>query len=143
MIHSPKGAVQRFSDITDLLSQFLGTADGAEMLTVFDVVAAKSGVIVDDQQRHDLAQQLRRFLSMAVLRAEVEKQIKSQLTDREIEIMRMLAIGCSNDEIAGELGIKQRTVRQHIENMQLKLGVQGRGRLVALAYGLEVLSASA
>ncbi len=80
---------------------------------------------------------------MAVLRAEVEKQIKSQLTDREIEIMRMLAIGCSNDEIAGELGIKQRTVRQHIENMQLKLGVQGRGRLVALAYGLEVLSASA
>ena len=114
------------------------------MLDVLDAIASKSNVILNGRQRRELAQQLHGFLSQSVRRSQIETQVTNQLTDRELEILRLIGRGFSNEEISESLGIRPRTVRQHIENMQLKLGVLGRGRLVALAFGLDVLcSASA
>jgi DNA-binding NarL/FixJ family response regulator len=117
--------VPKFSDITDLLEHFLGTAEGAEMLDVLDAVASKSNVILNGRQRRELAHQLHGFLSQSVRRSQIETQVTNQLTDRELEILRMIGRGSSNEEISEALGIRPRTVRQHVENMQMKLVCRG------------------
>ena len=55
------------------------------------------------------------------------------LTLRELEILRMVALGRSNDAIARELVISRATVKSHLAHAYDKLGVQSRTEAVALA----------
>lgn len=55
------------------------------------------------------------------------------LTSREAEMSRLILAGFGNKEIAGELGISENTVRNHIYNLYHKLGIQKRMDLVAIA----------
>ncbi|HKI86764.1 MAG TPA: LuxR C-terminal-related transcriptional regulator [Thermoanaerobaculia bacterium] len=55
------------------------------------------------------------------------------LSDRELEILRLLASGKSSREAANELGIKYATVRNHVQNILRKLGVHSRVEAVSLA----------
>jgi DNA-binding NarL/FixJ family response regulator len=55
------------------------------------------------------------------------------LTDREWEILRMLAQGTRNDQIASSLFISPQTVQTHIRNVLAKLGVHSKLEAVALA----------
>jgi DNA-binding NarL/FixJ family response regulator len=48
------------------------------------------------------------------------------LTARELEVLRVLAAGKSNREIAGALIISERTVARHLQNIFAKLGVSSR-----------------
>ena len=48
------------------------------------------------------------------------------LTDRELEILRLVASGATNGEIAGQLWITQQTVKFHVSNIYRKLGVANR-----------------
>lgn len=48
------------------------------------------------------------------------------LTSRELEVLRLLAAGKSNREIAGALIISERTVARHVQNIFAKLGVHSR-----------------
>ena len=57
----------------------------------------------------------------------------SPLTSRELEVLRVLASGASNKEIANHLSVTVRTVRFHIENTYRKLGVQSRTQAVRVA----------
>jgi DNA-binding NarL/FixJ family response regulator len=56
------------------------------------------------------------------------------LTDRETSILRALARGLSNDEIAKELWVTQQTVKFHLTNIYRKLGVKNRTEATRLAY---------
>ena len=60
------------------------------------------------------------------------------LTDREIEVLRLMTGGCSNREIADSLGVAEGTAKNHISNILAKLGVRDRTRAVlkALELGL-------
>ena len=59
------------------------------------------------------------------------------LTSREAEILRLLAAGRSNQEIADALYLSVRTVERHLSNAYLKIGISGRNaRAAAVAYGL-------
>ena len=60
------------------------------------------------------------------------------LTDREMDVLRLLARGRSNDEIAGELFLTQGTVRNYVSSILQKLDVADRTQaaLLALRYGL-------
>jgi DNA-binding NarL/FixJ family response regulator len=57
------------------------------------------------------------------------------LTSREVEILRLLAAGKSNSEMAEDLFVSVRTVERHVSNIYAKIGVFGRsGRVAAAAY---------
>ncbi len=57
--------------------------------------------------------------------------MKNDLTQRELDVLTLLAQGCKNKEIAANLYLSVSTVKTHIETISLKLGVSGR-MLIAL-----------
>ncbi|APA98218.1 response regulator transcription factor [Nocardia seriolae] len=56
------------------------------------------------------------------------------LTDRERDVLRLMAQGRNNSEIAGELFIGVSTVKTHINSLFAKLGVRDRGQAIAYAH---------
>ena len=60
------------------------------------------------------------------------------LTEREVEVLRLVAGGQTNKEIAGELVLSVRTVERHIGNIYKKIGARGRADAAAytLTHGL-------
>jgi DNA-binding CsgD family transcriptional regulator len=58
----------------------------------------------------------------------------SSLTDREREVLALVATGSSNDEIAEELVISPATARTHVGRIMMKLGARDRAQLVVAAY---------
>lgn len=56
------------------------------------------------------------------------------LTPREVEVLRLLATGATNREIADSLVISDKTVARHVSNMFTKLGVSSRAAATAYAY---------
>ena len=60
------------------------------------------------------------------------------LTGRELEVLRLLAAGCGNREIAAELFISPRTASVHVSNILGKLRVASRGEAAASAYRMHI-----
>ncbi len=67
-----------------------------------------------------------------------ESQADEKLTEREVEVLRLLAGGYSNREIGDALGVAERTVKNHVSSILAKLWVRDRTRAVlkALSLGL-------
>ena len=62
------------------------------------------------------------------------------LTAREYEVLRLIAAGQSNREIAGELFISAKTASVHVSNILGKLGVTSRGEAAATAHRLRLFT---
>lgn len=62
------------------------------------------------------------------------------LTARELEVIKHLGQGHSNHEMAIEMGVKERTVRFHLENIKMKLGVKNRMEVVMVAIQRDWIS---
>ena len=63
----------------------------------------------------------------------------AELTERERQVLALMAKGLSNDDIAGELVISQATVKTHVNRVLAKLGVATRVQAVVLAFELGVV----
>jgi LuxR family transcriptional regulator of spore coat protein len=66
--------------------------------------------------------------------------IKGILTNREKEVFKLLILNKTTKEIAEELGISEKTIRNHISNAMQKLGVKGRTQAVIELIKLGELS---
>lgn len=65
--------------------------------------------------------------------AEADADPLGSLTERELEVLRLIATGRSNKEMASELGISRRTVETHRENLMRKLDIRSIAGLTRLA----------
>jgi DNA-binding NarL/FixJ family response regulator len=87
--------------------------------------------------------EFRARLRRSLARADPSKTVVApaeglHLSDRERQILSLLAAGRSQDEIATELFISPKTVATHIQHVLLKLNVRSRAQAVAAAYRLGV-----
>lgn len=57
------------------------------------------------------------------------------ITERQREVVALIAAGCSNDEVGARLGISPRTAKAHCDVLRQKLGVKRR-RQIPIAYRL-------
>lgn len=62
------------------------------------------------------------------------RALVARLTDRERDVLRRVASGASNEEIAAALVLSPLTVKTHVNRAMTKLGVHDRAQLVVLAY---------
>jgi ATP/maltotriose-dependent transcriptional regulator MalT len=105
----------------------LGDADTARMEE-----AAAREVFVEVGARPDLAR-----LDEAAGRGQAEAA--AGLTAREIDVIRLVAAGRTNREIADELVISEKTVARHLSNMFTRLGLANRAAATAYAYEHELV----
>jgi NarL family two-component system response regulator LiaR len=68
-----------------------------------------------------------------VMKRAISEEEEVPLTGRELEVLRLMAKGWSNKEIARELNITERTVKFHVSNILSKLGVFSRTEAVLYA----------
>jgi DNA-binding NarL/FixJ family response regulator len=101
-----------------------------------EVVAAVRAVAAGDavlsaQVTRQLLDQVARRLPAAVSRQPTQLD---SLTQRELEVLRMLASGLSNAEIAAALVVSEATVKSHVSALLGKLGLRDRVQAVIYAY---------
>jgi DNA-binding NarL/FixJ family response regulator len=136
-----------------------GSAARILVLTTFDldeyvyaaVRAGASGFLLKDVRPGDLVEAIRlvangsALLGPGVTRRLLERfadedasgdaaEAVARLTEREREILRLLASGLSNAELARQLVVSETTVKTHVSNVLRKLGVRDRVQAVIVAY---------
>jgi len=108
----------------------LKDAPTREVVDAVRAVAAGDAVLAPAVTRQ-LLDQVGRRLPAAVSRT---PDGLTELTDREREVLRMLAVGMSNAEIARGLVVSEPTVKTHVSNLLGKLGLRDRVQAVIYAY---------
>jgi DNA-binding NarL/FixJ family response regulator len=113
--------------------------------------AGASGFVLKDAPPEELAAAVRlvasgeALLAPSVTRRVIEEFARvsrqpgartslEDLTEREVEVLRLVARGLSNAEIAAELIIGETTVKTHVGNILMKLDVRDRAQAVVAAY---------
>jgi LuxR family maltose regulon positive regulatory protein len=84
-------------------------------------------------------QQLLEHFPPATSRPAVDCAVAEQLSSRELAVLRLIAQGCSNQQISEQLFISLHTVKTHASHINSKLGVERRTQAVARAKELGVL----
>jgi two-component system, NarL family, response regulator NreC len=103
--------------------------------------AGAEGYVLKEASRADLVRAIRtvskggRYLDPAIGGWALAGGATAVLTERELEVLRLVALGHTNTEIAKQMYISPRTVETHRSNLQRKLDVSGRPELVR--YALE------
>jgi DNA-binding NarL/FixJ family response regulator len=116
----------------------LKDAPTQEVVDAVRAVAAGDAVLSPAITRQ-LLDQVGRRLPAAVSRA---PEGIEQLTDREQEVLRMLAGGLTNAEIAQALVVSEATVKSHVSNLLGKLGLRDRVQAVIFAYETRLIAPS-
>ena len=79
-----------------------------------------------------------RLESQLVL-GDTKRELPAGLTEREVEVLRLIAAGMTNNEIAGELFLSTKTVSRHLSNIFTKIGVSTRAGATAYAFEHELV----
>ena len=118
---------------------------------IFDGLrAGAGGYLLKDVSRDELANAIRTvheggsLLHPVVAKRLIEQldnKETSGLSDREIEVIMLLASGARNKEIATQLSVTIHTVKFHLDNVYRKLGVQTRAEAVRVASERGILNA--
>jgi DNA-binding NarL/FixJ family response regulator len=140
------------NSLTDVHVVILTTFDLNEY--VYEAMrAGASGFLLKDVPRAQLIAGVRTvaagdaLLAPAITRRLIEQCVKrppasirplppqvDELTARELEVLRLVARGRSNSEIAGQLVVSEATVKTHISHALQKLGLRDRVQAVVFAY---------
>jgi len=116
----------------------LKDAPTAKVVEAVRAVAAGDAVLSPAVTRQ-LLDQVGRRLPAAVSQ---EPEGLAQLTEREREVLRMLAAGLTNAEIAAALVVSEATVKSHVSNLLGKLDLRDRVQAVIYAYETRLIAPS-
>ncbi|MFD1146904.1 response regulator [Saccharothrix hoggarensis] len=114
------------------------------------IKAGATGYLVKDTPRDALFRAVRSaakgeaVLSPSVatrLLGQVRQPAAEPLSDREVEVLGLIARGCTNRDAAAKLFISEATVKTHLVHVYAKLGVKDRAAAVAVAYERGLLGA--
>ncbi len=100
-----------------------------ELLAAIRVIAAGEALLAPTVTRRLIGESAARTESAAVAPRQLDA-----LTDREREVVALVAHGLSNQEIAEELYISPKTAKTHVSRSMLKLQARDRAQLVVIAY---------
>jgi DNA-binding NarL/FixJ family response regulator len=114
----------------------LKDAPTQEVVAAVRAVAAGDAVLSAAVTRQ-LLDQVARRLPAPVSRQPADRDL---LTEREHEVLRMLANGLSNAEIAAALVVSEATVKSHVSHLLTKLGLRDRVQAVIYAYETRLIS---
>jgi len=117
-------------------SGFLGKDEAADQVLAAAKSAAEGEVLIDPAV-------LTRLLPQVAKQREAERDVQvlfDSLTEREWEVLRFLAQGKRNDDVAAALFISPQTVQTHVRNLLGKLGVHSKLEAVALAVRHDAIS---
>ena len=143
-----------------VLAPSAGRVPRVLVLTTFDrnvfvyeaLKAGASGFLLKDSPPERLAEAIRvvaageALLAPAITRRLIEEHVRGprpgqevpseleELTEREAEVLRLVARGASNAEIAQRLYLSQATIKTHVAAVLTKLGVRDRTQAVVRAY---------
>ena len=107
----------------------LKDASASELAEAVRVVAAGDGLLAPGVTRRLIAE----FARMGGPRVPARKSLK-ELTDRETEVLALVARGMTNGEIAGYLVVAEQTIKTHVSHVLTKLGLRDRAQAVVFAY---------
>ena len=135
---APKVLVLTTFDLDEYVYEALGAgasgfllkdASAADLIAGVRIVAAGDALLAPSITR--------RLISDFARRRRHERprpDAKASLTPREIDVLRLIARGMSNMEIAGELFLAEQTVKTHVGHVLTKLGLRDRTQAVVFAY---------
>jgi len=138
------------------------------ILTTFDLdeyvydalCAGASGFLLKDAPEHQLTHGIRNvhhgdaLLSPTITRRLVSEfsaarrssqtgsKLIAELTPRELDVLRLVAAGLSNSEIAAQLILGETTIKTHVTRILMKLGVRDRVQAVVFAYEAGIVRSS-
>jgi two-component system, NarL family, response regulator len=126
------------AEFTDARIVVLTTYKG-DVLATRALKAGALGYLLKSSLRTDMvgairaARDGRRYVPAEVAVALAEHMGTEDLSPREVEILRHIAAGLSNKEIANELGVSDETVKTHLKSAFAKLNVSDRSHAIATA----------
>jgi DNA-binding NarL/FixJ family response regulator len=116
------GFVLKDTQVADLIAAVLAVSDGDAVLS-----PAVTRRLLD---------QVARRLPAAVDR---DRERLAELTERELDVLRMLAAGLSNAEIAAALVVSEATTKTHVSRVLQKLGLRDRVQAAIFAYEIGLI----
>ena len=138
MIDPPKVLVLTTFDLDDYVYQalrwgasgfLLKDASAEELANAVRVVASGDALLAPGVTRRFIAE----FARLGAPRGPSRRQL-DDLTERETEVLALVARGMSNAEIAGRLVVAEQTIKTHVSRILMKLGLRDRTQAVVLAY---------
>jgi DNA-binding NarL/FixJ family response regulator len=108
----------------------LKDVDAAKLAEAIRVIAAGHAIVDPAVTRRLLDQ----FAYTRPAAAVAEPKSLTGLTEREVEVLILVARGLSNAEVAAELVVTETTVKTHVHHLLTKLGARDRVQLVIFAY---------
>ncbi len=140
---------QRFPDTKVLV---VSTFDEDEYIT-HSIKAGAKGYLLKDMPVEELAQAIRlvyrgysqmgpglmeRMLKGMVNKQDETEQLESaELTPREVEVLNLIGIGCTNREIAQQLYIAEGTVKSHVTHILNQLNLKNRSQIAIYANSVK------
>ncbi len=146
------GATKRLLTTTDAPRVLILTTFDLDQYVYEAMKAGASGFLLKDVEPEQLALAVRTvaagdaLLSPTITRRLIEEFVRrppagsglpaqlADLTERELDVMRLVARGLSNSEIARELFVSEATVKTHLTHILTKLRLRDRIQAVVLAY---------
>jgi DNA-binding NarL/FixJ family response regulator len=141
-------ATARIAETSPHVAVIVLTMDGGDESVLRAIRAGARGYVLKGAQRAELLRAIRAAAAgEAIFGPDVARRLSSyvvasrpaaerpfpSLTDREREILELVARGRSNAQITDELVLSPKTVRNHVSNVFAKLGVRDRSEAIVLA----------